>query len=263
MEGTFMKIAAQLYTLREFLKTPEDMAATLKKVKEIGYNAVQVSGIGPIDTETVKKLADEAELFICATHIPFSDMVNDLDAVIAKHKLWECPYVGIGGLPTEYRQDPEGYRTFAKAASEIARKLKDAGLQFIYHNHAFEFTKFEGRSDKSGMDILFEETDPETFGFELDLHWVQAGGADPLEWIHKVKGRMQVVHLKDYTVTPGGERRFAEIGEGSMNYARLLEACVQTGVEWGAVEQDLCYGRDPFESLAISARNLKALGASF
>ncbi|PYI57157.1 sugar phosphate isomerase/epimerase family protein [Paenibacillus flagellatus] len=256
-----MKIAAQLYTLRDFLKTEDDIATTLQRVKEIGYNAVQVSGVGPIDDRKLKELADRAGLHICATHIPYSDMVNDLDAVIAKHKLWECRYVGIGGLPVEYRKDAASYAAFAKEASAIAGRLKEAGLSFVYHNHAFEFRKFEG--GKSGMEILFDESDASSFGFELDVHWVQAGGGDPIEWIRKVDGRMKVIHLKDYTVTGDSERQFAEVGEGNMNFRGILDACKETGVEWGAVEQDTCYGRDPFECLAVSARNLKALGAEF
>lgn len=255
-----MKIAAQLYTLRNFLKTPEDIATTLQKVKDIGYNAVQVSGIGPIDNRALKEIADRVGLAICATHIGFADMQNGLDAVIEKHRLWECKYVGLGSIPGDYRGSAEGYRAFAEIASDISRKFKAAGLQFVYHNHAFEFAKLGGQT---GMDILFNESDADAFGFELDVHWVQAGGADPVDWIHKVKGRMQVVHLKDFVVTGDSERRFAEVGEGNMNFSSILEACEATGVEWGAVEQDDCYGRDPFESLAISARNLKALGASF
>lgn len=252
-----MKIAAQLYTLREFLKTPEDIAETLKKVKQIGYNAVQVSGVGPIDNEALKELADHEQLTICATHIGYSDLANNLDSVIQKHKTWGCQYVGLGGLPQEYRTSAEGYAAFAKEASEIGRKLKAAGLTFIYHNHSFEFAKFDGRT---GMDILFEESDPTAFDFELDVYWVQAGGADPVEWINKVNGRMKVVHLKDMAVTGDREQRFAEVGEGNMNFNRILKACNEIGVEWGAVEQDQCYGRNPFESLAISFNNLQKTG---
>lgn len=255
-----MIIAAQLYTLRDFLKTEEDIAASLQKVKDIGYNAVQVSGLGPIGNEALKAITDRIGLHICATHIPFANIADKLDEVIAQHKLWNCKYVGIGGLPNEYRTSAEGYSTFAKIASEAARKLKAAGLQFIYHNHAFEFAKYDG---KAGMEILFDESDSDAFGFELDVHWVHAGGADAVDWIRKVNGRMQVVHLKDFVVSPASERKFAEIGEGNMNFRAILQACEETGVEFGAVEQDNCYGRDPFESLAISARNLKALGASF
>ncbi|WP_192700713.1 sugar phosphate isomerase/epimerase family protein [Paenibacillus sp. OAS669] len=252
-----LRIAAQLYTLREFLKTPEDIASTLKKVKEIGYNAVQVSGVGPIDNEALKELADREQLAICATHIGYQDLANNLDSVIQKHKLWGCQYVGLGGLPQEYRTSAQGYAEFAKIASEIGRKLKAAGLTFIYHNHSFEFAKFDGRT---GMDILFEESDPSAFDFELDVYWVQAGGADPVEWIRKVNGRMKVVHLKDMAVMGDREQRFAEVGEGNMNFKSILTACNEIGVEWGAVEQDQCYGRNPLESLAISFNNLQKTG---
>ncbi|WP_240762511.1 sugar phosphate isomerase/epimerase family protein [Paenibacillus thalictri] len=253
-----MLIAAQLYTLRNFLKTPEDIASTLKRVKEIGYNAVQVSGVGPIDPKTLKELTDQNQLTICATHVPFADLTDNLDQLIEQHKIWDCRYVGLGGLPQEYRTSKEGYSTFAKIATEIGKKLNDAGLQFIYHNHDFEFVKFDGRT---GMDILFEESDPQAVHFEIDVYWVQAGGADPAAWVNKVAGRMKVVHLKDMRVTSTrGEQLFAEVGEGNMNFPRILETCVQTGVEWGAVEQDNTYERDPFESLAISLRNLQQLG---
>ncbi|WP_261381420.1 sugar phosphate isomerase/epimerase family protein [Paenibacillus cremeus] len=252
-----VKLAAQLYTLREFLKTPEDIASTLKKVKEIGYNAVQVSGVGPIDSRELKELTSGLGLNICATHVGYAELTEKMEEVIEKHQIWGCQYVGLGGLPNEYRTSAEGYLKFASIANEIGRKLKAAGLTFIYHNHDFEFAKFGGRT---GMDILFEETDPQAVDFELDVHWVQAGGADPVEWIKKVNGRMKVVHLKDYIVTPERERRFAEVGEGNMNFAAILQACREIGVEWGPVEQDQCYGRDPFESLAISFNNLRRMG---
>lgn len=245
-------IAAQLYTLREFAKTPEDLAETLKKVRAIGYEAVQVSGIGPIEPERVKELADANGLAICATHVSFDRMRDDLEALIAQHKLWNCRYVGVGSMPASYRSGLEGYRTFAKEASEIARRLGEHGLQFIYHNHSFEFEKFDGRT---GMDILLEESDPQAFGFELDMYWVQAGGANPTEWANKVKGRMGVVHLKDMAIVEN-KQVFAEIGEGNLNWADIIGACRATGVEWFVVEQDVCR-RDPFESLAISFRNLE------
>ncbi|PZE21624.1 sugar phosphate isomerase/epimerase family protein [Paenibacillus xerothermodurans] len=253
-----MKIAAQLYTLRDFLKTPGDIAETLRKVREIGYSAVQVSGLGPIGAQELKDVVDREGLTICATHISYADLTGDLDAVIEKHILWGCKYVGLGAMPVDYRTSADGYIRFANEASEIGRKLKKAGLQFIYHNHNFEYAKFDG---KTGMDILLQESDPEAIGFELDIYWAQAGGADPVEWIHKLRGRMQVVHLKDMTVTADREQRFAEIGEGNMNFSRILQACEDIGVEWAPVEQDQCYDRNPFESLQISLNNLKKLGA--
>lgn len=242
-------IAVQMYTLRDFAQTPEALRSTFQKVAEIGYPAVQVSGIGPIDPLKVKEYADESGLKICATHTSWERLQNDLDALAKQHQMWDCKYVGLGGLPDYYRTSAEGYLAFADQASIIGRRLKEQyGLQFIYHNHQFEF---ETMSDHFiGMDILLNESDPNAFGFELDLYWIQVGGGDPIHWIHKVKGRMQVVHLKDMAIVNGGQV-FAEIGKGNMNYKGIIQACDETGVEWYTVEQDTCR-RDPFESVKIS-----------
>ncbi len=244
-----------MYTLRDQARTEEELAAAFAKLKEIGYEAVQVSGIGPIDPHRVKELADRSNLTICATHIPFDRLTGELEVVAEQHKLWDCKYVGLGMAPDRYRTSAEGYRTFAQEASEIGRRLKkEYGLQFVYHNHQLEFEKFDGRT---GMDILLEESDPDAFGFELDMYWVQAGGGDPAQWAHKVKGRMQVVHLKDMEIVDG-QPVFAEVGQGNMNIPAIIDACRATGVEWYVVEQDVCR-RDPFESLKMSLDYLHSL----
>jgi sugar phosphate isomerase/epimerase len=243
---------AQLYTLRQFTKNEEDFRRTLRKVKEIGYETVQVSAIGPIAPERVKAAADEAGLGICATHIGYDRLRNELDQVIAEHRLWNCRYVGLGSMPPQFRSAKEGYQTFVREIAPIAKRLHEEGLQFVYHNHRFEFEKFDG--DRTGLDILIEETDPAAFGIELDVFWAQAGGGQVTDWIRKIKGRMAVVHLKDMAIV-GDQAVTAEIGEGNMNIRDIVNACRETGVEWYVVEQDDCR-RDPFESLAISYRRL-------
>lgn len=252
----YPKIAAQMYTVRDFSKTPADIKETLKKIKQAGYESVQVSGIGPIGNQELKDMIDEIGLTISATHIGFNRFTDDIEGVIAQHKLWECKYVGLGGLPEKYRISREGYSTFAKEASKFARILTDSGLQFIYHNHNFEFRKYDG---VTGMEILFEESDPEVFDFEIDTFWVQSGGADPIEWINKVKGRMEYVHYKDMVMGSERNQLMAEVGEGNLNWKGITEACAKNGVKWAAVEQDVCQ-RDPFESLAISRQNLIKMG---
>ncbi|QGQ98086.1 sugar phosphate isomerase/epimerase [Paenibacillus psychroresistens] len=247
------QIAAQLYTVRDFCKTAEELEASLNKIKQLGYSAVQVSGIGPIAPELVKEITERIGLTICATHISYDRLVNDLEAVIQEHLSWNCKYVGIGSLPDSYRTSKAGYIAFAEEFNIISDKLASAGLQFIYHNHHFEFTKFEGIT---GMDLLFQTASP-SFGFELDLYWVQAGGANPVDWINKVSGRMQVVHLKDMAIVENNPV-FAEIGEGNLNWPAILQACRDSEVEWYVVEQDTCL-RDPFESLAISFNYLQNL----
>jgi len=248
-------IAAQLYTVREFTKTPKDIAETMKKVADIGYEAVQLSALGEMDPQELRKVCDDNGLKICATHIGYQQMADDPQAVIDLHATYGCPYAGIGGLPAEYRGSAEGFARFAKEASVTARKLADSGLKFVYHNHNFELEKF---GDRTGLQILYEDSDPEVFLSEIDTYWVQAGGGCPATWIRKLKGRAPCVHLKDMAIK-GRDVFYTEVGEGNLDWPAILDACKEAGAEWYIVEQDTCPG-DPFDSLAISFRNLKAMG---
>lgn len=249
-------LAAQLYTVREFTKTAEGLATTLRKVREIGYTAVQISAIGPIPPAEVRDMVQGEGLAVCNTHIPYDRLRNDLPAVIEEHRLWECRHVAIGSLPPAFRGDgATGYRRFAREADEIGRALREAGLTFSYHNHAFEFARADGGTL---LDIIYNETDPARVQAEIDTYWVQFGGGDPAAWIRRMGGRMPVIHLKDMTVQEN-KQVMAEVGEGNLNWPAILDACRAAGVEWYAVEQDICQ-RDPFESLALSYRNLEALG---
>ncbi len=279
-------VAAQLYTIRDFTKTRVDFEASMKKIRAIGYRVVQLSSIGDIADADVKRIVEDNELTICNTHINYDLLLNDIDAVIEQHRLWDCRHVALGGMPQQFRGSEDGFRKFAAIANGIGEKLAAAGLSFSYHNHSFEFLKF---GDRSGLELLFDETDPQYVQAELDTYWIQHGGADPVIWIDRMAGRMPVIHLKDMVMlpsphptapTPTGreaetkvppsswgrdlgwgrpQQAMAEIGEGNMNFTGILQASQRARVEWYAVEQDICQ-RDPFESLAISYRNLRAMG---
>ncbi len=249
-------LAAQLYTLRDYTQTERDFADSMRKVRQIGYTAVQVSGIGPIPPGEVKRIVDDNGLTICNTHIGFDRLTRDLPAVIDEHRLWGCRHVAVGSMPAQYRGAGEqGFRQFARDATEVGRRLNAAGLTFSYHNHSFEFVRFGGRT---GLSVIYDESDPAALRAELDTYWVQHGGGDPAEWVRRVKGRMSVVHLKDMVIV-GDQQAMAEVGEGNLNWPAILGACREAGVEWYAVEQDVCQ-RSPFESLAISYRNLRGMG---
>ena len=250
-------VAAQLYTIRDFMKKPEDMAVSLKKIREIGYKAVQLSGHGEVETEELKKMLDNEGLSVCATHVRFDDLRDNLDAVMADHDILECKYVAIGSLPGEYKNE-EGYKKFAREASEGGKKMKEKGHVFGYHNHSFELVKY---GDRTALAILYEDSDPEYFTAEIDTYWIQHGGGDPAAWIRKVSGRSPLVHFKDMAVTEDRKQVFAEVGEGNLNWPEILSACKEAGVEWYIVEQDRCQ-RDPFESLKISLENMKEMGLS-
>jgi sugar phosphate isomerase/epimerase len=251
-------VGAQLYTVRDFTKTIDGVAESLKKVADIGYKAIQISGFGDVDPKEVAKIVDDLGLIVASTHRSWDAFLTDLDTEIEIHKLWDCSHPAIGGLPRDYHV-PDGVKRFRDELAPIAEKLAAEGMDFSYHNHNHELVRWDGTT---WLDMLYDQIPPEMLKAEIDTYWIQAGGADPALWVEKCAGREPLLHLKDMIVTPQREQRFAEIGEGNLNWTAILDAAKKGGVEWYLVEQDRCYDRDPFESLAISYRNLVDMGLS-
>jgi len=250
-------IGAQLFTVHGHTNTIEDVAKTFEKIAKIGYTAIQISAFGPVDPKEVAKLARESGLKVASTHIAWDRFVNDLDAVIEEHKEYDCQHPA-GGIPQELLTE-DGIKQFADLMGPIAEKLAVEGMDFSYHNHDFELVRI---GDTTWLEAMYDRISPDHVKAELDMYWLVAGGADPIAWINKCAGREPVVHFKDMTVVGHRQQRFAEIGEGNLNWPGIIKACEAGGVEYALVEQDDCYGGDPFEALALSYRNLKAMGLS-
>lgn len=244
-------VGAQLYTLHGMLKTPEEIAKTLPKVREIGYEVVQVSGVGPIEPAELRKILDGCGLSCCATHEPTDKILHETDQVIEKLKIIGAPTTGIGSVGPEYYSE-EGYKRLAAEASEAGRKMKEAGITLMYHNHSFEFQKYGG---KTGLAILFDESDPRYLQAEPDTYWIQHGGASPAAWCRKLKGRIPVIHLKDMAIV-AGQQTIAEIGAGNIDFKEIRDICDEGGTQWYVVEQDTCPG-SPLDSLKQSYDYIK------
>ena len=127
----------QLYTLREFCKTPQDIVDSLKRVKEIGYQFVQVSGVGPIDTKELKKILDDLGIQAPTTHQDYNRIIEETEEVIEEHKILSAPYVVCPGLPRELH-NAEGYKKVAEEFNKVGEIMKKEGLTLLYHNHGIE-----------------------------------------------------------------------------------------------------------------------------
>ena len=151
-----IKLGAQLYTLRDYIRTYEDCEETFRYLNSIGINVIQISGIGPIPAEKVAYLVQKYNMDVCVTHTSFDRMQTDLDAVMKEHIMMGCDTLGIGGMPDAYRKDVAGIKEFIRITSEIGKRMHDNGLQFAYHNHAFEFAKLD--NGRRIIDMLIEDT---------------------------------------------------------------------------------------------------------
>lgn len=249
------QVAIQLYTLRDFCKTAPDFAAAMKKTREIGYTAVQISGVGPIPEAEIVAICKAEGLTICATHEPGPVILDEPEKAIERlrklgAKLTAYPWPG--GLDFAA---PGVVDTLIRKLDAAGAAFRAAGLTLGYHNHAHEFYRPGG--GPTVLDRIFAETSPENVVAELDTFWVQRGGGDVVEWVKKVKGRTPFIHLKDFKVNPTGEGTFCEIGAGTLDFRRIIAEAEAGGCEWFIVEQDVCPG-DPFASIKQSFDYIKA-----
>ena len=247
-----MKIGVQLYTIRDYAKDPENIEATLRRIKAIGFDLVQISGLGACDTELLARWFKELDIEVCGTHSPWDRIADptELKKLIDEHKKLNCRQIGLGMIPGSFPRTNEGYTRFIKKANDICKQAGDAGLTFGYHNHELEFQKFNGIRV---FDRLIEEC-PDLY-FIPDVFWFQAGGVNPSTYIEKLKGRIEIVHFKDFRVKDR-ERQFAEIGEGNLDWADIIPRCKKNNIPYAVIEQDGDFMIDPFESLALSKKFL-------
>jgi len=245
-----MKIGAQLYTLRAFTQNAADFDAAMKKVAAMGYRYVQVSGIGPIPAGEVADICKKHGLEIVITHTPQARVKDETAGVIEDHRIMGAKLIGIGMMPGDYERTAAGVQKFIADYAPAIEAISQAGMTFMYHNHAFEFERYE---NKLVMDYLIEGW-PKA-GFTLDTYWVQAGGGDPAAWIRRLKGRVPAIHVKDMSIV-ADKQRMEVVGAGNLNWPAIFDACKEAGVEYALVEQDDCYGADPFECLAASFKYL-------
>ena len=244
-----MKIAAQLYTIRNFTNNAKEVEESLKKIRAIGYGAVQVSGFKHYEPALIAGVCKGISLEIAVTHTPLDRILNDTENLINEHKLFGAKYIGLGWYGMSTQKECDG---FIKLLEKPVEQIYKAGLKFVYHNHAHEFVKDGG---VTVMDYFLQNTDPQKIGLLADLYWLQCAGVNPAAFLEKYKNRIEIVHLKDMKMTADNKQAFAEVFEGNMDYDNILAVCKKIGIKYAAVEQDICPG-DPFDSLKISFDNI-------
>jgi sugar phosphate isomerase/epimerase len=247
-------VGVQLYTVRDVL--PKAPAATLRALDTIGYREceptyAQLTQFGSeIKATSMKPVS---------VHLD-SAMVSqgkdaDFDKAIQLSKQYGIAFAVFPYLPPAERTGLEGMRALADKLNRAGEKCRAAGLSLCYHNHAFEFDPKEGATP---FQVLLDRTDKKLVAIELDMFWVSVAGHDPIAWLGKLKGRVPLIHVKDKAKdTPTGfteavpRTSFKEVGQGVMDWPKVMKAATSAGVKHYIVEQDQAPG-DPVESLRQS-----------
>jgi sugar phosphate isomerase/epimerase len=245
------KIGLQLYSVKEL--TAVDFIGTLEKAAKIGYDGVEFAGYFNTPAKELRKALDGFGLKAAGSHNSIDDIKKDIDGVIEYSLEIGSPYIICPWLPDEMRKSSDEYKRTAEYFNEVGKKCRDNGLAFGYHNHDFEFQKFEG---EFGLDILAANTQPELLFLELDTFWVEFSGLKSVDFIEKYKERCKILHIKDMKSL--ADKKNTEIGKGIMDFKAITAAGKKFGVNWFTIEQE-SYEIPQLKSIEESFSYLKGI----
>jgi len=222
-------LGIQLYTLREAMS--ENVPHTFRQLAHIGYREVEFAGYFDHDAEELRRLLDEHDLTAPSSHVPLELMQSEPEKTLEFAVALGHRYLVVPWLPEEQRQSIDQYRRTAETFNRLGEQCKAAGLQFAYHNHAFEFDVIDGQVP---YDVLLNETDPELVGMEMDVYWVSKAGRSPVRYLTEWPGRFPLWHLKDML----SDGSMVDVGDGEIDFPALLELRDKAGLRHGFVEHD-------------------------
>ncbi len=273
------KIGLQLYSVREDLA--KDFEGTLKKVKEMGYDYVEFAGYLGKTAEEIRKILDEIGLTAVSVHQTYLDVL-DKPETVDFIKTLGAKYYAMPWMPAENCLDAQKFNAIIADMQDAGQILKDAGIQFCYHNHDFEFAgKIDG---KYALDYLYATVPADILETEIDTCWVRYAGLDPAKYLKQYKGRAHIVHLKDFIcknfaagpvydlIGDSDEEakkpiskeeagfQFMPVGSGIQDIPAIIAAAEEAGAEILIVEQDQAVTATPLECAKISREYLKTLG---
>ena len=267
-----LPIALQVYSIRE--EAEKDFAGTMSKVKEMGYDGVELAGTYGLSFGELKETLAEVGLIPISAHVPYAQLVEDLENTVFNYSNLGCKYIVVPYLVEEDRPEAGNFDKVVDNIRKIAEHCKTKGVTLLYHNHDFEFVRME--DGKYPLDYLYDSVSADLLKTEIDTCWVNVAGEDPVEYLKKYTGRSPIVHIKDFV---GGksenmyqligidseenknEEKFAfkPVGYGVQDVPAIVEASIDVGAEWVVVEQDMHYENTPLEDARMSIDYLSKL----
>lgn len=243
-------IGLQLFTVRDLLKS--DFEGTLRKIAALGYREVEFAGVLGDDVGRTCDLLHSLDLTAPSLHADYTSLRSNPEKSFETAHLLEARFVVCPWLDPPERQTADDWKRICDKLNAIGARAAHAGLVLAYHNHDFEFADLA--AGVRPYDLLLSRTDEPLVKFELDVYWATRGKADPAPLLRAHPSRFRLVHLKDMA----GDGSFTEIGNGTLDFADIIDAALQTGVEHFFVEQDVA--PDPLRSIAASIAYLRRLG---
>lgn len=240
----------QLYSALELCQTAEGLRGVIERLAGMGYDGVEFFDYAGIPAAEMRKILDENGVKGFNSHVSLDRWRTNLGAEIEYALEAGISALTIPWLPPEKR-NIETYSFIVENAPTWVEQCEKNGLRAAYHNHDFEYEKYQG---KNVLDVILAAES--RLLLELDVFWVMYVGADPVAEIEKYKTRLRHIHVKDYLDMSGDFPTFCALGHGKMNLPPIFEKIKEIGVEWAVVEQDNS-AIDVMESARLSFETLK------
>jgi sugar phosphate isomerase/epimerase len=290
-KGQIKAVGLQLFTIPQMVA--DDLNGTLQTLSTIGYREVEFFGPYPFSlpeiiegwkpiaaqlgisqnafyghsVKEVRKMLDDHQMRAPSVHIDINDLRRNIGPAMENFGVLGVKYLGIPSLRTEEKKSLGDYRRLSDEFSQLGEKLSKQGMTFVYHNHGFEHTPIEGQVP---LDILLKNSDPKHVKFELDIFWMKAAGAEPVDYLKNYPGRFKLMHLKDASEPirfpgDGGSPdqwmalfpKITDPGAGVFDIKGIVSQAVRSGVEHFYVEHDLT--KDPMRTLKRSFEFLSTI----
>lgn len=229
-----MKYALQLYSVRDFANT--DLYTTLKKIKDMGYDGVELAGLYAHSVNELKDFLFSINLKAISAHIDISTLEdNVIDDTINMYNQLGCKYIVVPYLSKDYCLGNNKYSYTVERlikACDIAQKYN---MIVMYHNHEFEFNYMNEKGNM--LENLYININRDNFKLQPDLAWVKVANNDPIEFIKTNLNKIGTIHLHDYLKVED-KIEFRPTGYGCQDINKILDVCEELNTDWIIIEQD-------------------------
>lgn len=246
------RIALALWSLRRHLTTPDELTETLSRVRQLGFQRVELGGLPPLPPRELRRRLDDAGLGACGSLEDPGQVLAEPTEVAERLELLGCR-LAVCPLPNVPLTSRAELAALADALSRSGERLRSRGRLLAYQPRARDFRKLEGRTI---LDGLLELSDPFMLHAELDTYAVQLGGGDPAAYAARLSGRLPCLQLTDYAIGDAEQPRSAALGDGNLNFRVILREAEAAACELYVVKQDPAPELDAFAEVEKSLRYL-------
>ena len=225
------KAALELYSIRELME--KDVLKSLEDTADAGYDGVEFAGFFDMPAKAIRQKLDELGLEVCGSHTGWELLTGDIQPIFDYNNIIGNKNIILPYISEDLRKDAQSWKSVAQKMNVIGQKCKEAGFTFAYHNHAFEFDKFDGIT---GYQILVDNIDTEYVKLQPDLGWVAFAGEDVEAFLEKYKNLLLTIHVKQFKQV--GSRDATEVHKGIVKYPPIIKKCIELGMEWFIIEQE-------------------------